>query len=285
MKKRIIAAILDLLLVLIIWQILSCIYYEFTNNFIPYYFAVLIYALRDLVFLKSSLFKKALGLEIVKQDGSKPKIYEIILRNITIFIWPIDFLFLVKNKNRICDDFLKLKVEEKNEINIALLLLILIFLLISFFTLAYYTIPFFYKETFNISLPYYYKKESIVRPTGRGYEKNLEIMYYRKEKINKIKDMTAFKSMDNEIYKIYDEVINKLFIPTLAEEELEAFNNNFNIKELATDTNYYALLEDDNDCKGYIFSLLILDTKNNKLYSIYSNYYRNMFYNNKQLTD
>lgn len=124
MKKRIIAAILDLLLVLIIWQILSYVYYEFTHNYIPYYFAVLIYALRDLVFLRSSLFKKVLGLEIVKQDGSKPKIYEIILRNITIFIWPIDFLFLVKNKNRICDDFLKLKVEEKNKTNIVLLILI-----------------------------------------------------------------------------------------------------------------------------------------------------------------
>lgn len=110
-------------------------------------------------------------------------------------------------------------------------------------------------------------------------------MYYRKEKIDKIKDMIDFKPMDNEIYEIYDKVINEFFIPTLAEEELENFNNNFNIKELAIDTNYYALLEDDNDCKGYIFSLLILDTKNNKLYTIYNNYYRNMFYNNKQLTN
>lgn len=254
MKKRIIAAILDLLLVLIMWQILSYVYYEFTHNYIPYYFAVLIYALRDLIFKNSSIFKKALGLEIVKQDGSKPKIYEIILRNITLFIWPIDFLFLIKNKNRICDNFFKLKVEEKNKVNTTLLIISIIFLTFSIFLFTY-----------TNTTHYKIKKYT-----------NIKYVYLD----NKIYDIEE-NNIRFTVYDLYndniDEIINTSNLKLV--ENIKQFNeflNNHKIQKI--EEGYYFLL--DKESKGEIlftqekkeyFILIILENKAKKLiyYEVY----------------
>lgn len=62
-----------------------------------------------------SLGKKFAGIEIISNNGKKIPKYKLILRNVTCFMWPIEFLVvsLSENRTRLTDRALGLKVVKK----------------------------------------------------------------------------------------------------------------------------------------------------------------------------
>lgn len=69
---------------------------------------------KDLIFKNASIGKKALNLKVVTNNNEVPKKSQLIIRNITLLIWPIDFLVLLITKRRIGEIITKTKVIEVN---------------------------------------------------------------------------------------------------------------------------------------------------------------------------
>jgi len=120
MKKRIIAMMIDYIIILVICHIPLIIYieladfniFEAIDSMISLVMILVIF--KDLIFRNASIGKKIMKLEIRKQDNKIPPIYAIILRNITVSIWPLECILILMNKNRIGDMIFNTKVIEVN---------------------------------------------------------------------------------------------------------------------------------------------------------------------------
>ena len=66
--------------------------------------------LKDVVFKNSSIGKKLLRLEILKDNGSKPSTIEVVLRNLFFPLWMIDGILILCNNKKIGDIIFKTKV-------------------------------------------------------------------------------------------------------------------------------------------------------------------------------
>ena len=74
--------------------------------FLIVYFSLLIF--RDCAFKNASIGKKILKLEILREDGTKPQITDLLKRNIMgMFLFPLEALLVVFNDKRIGDVFSK----------------------------------------------------------------------------------------------------------------------------------------------------------------------------------
>ncbi len=111
--------------------------------------------------------------------------------------------------------------------------------------------------------------EYIIKNTGRGDAKKFQILYYDEEKKEIIKNIKEFKQVDNEALNIYYKTVKECFIEYLPNYKLDNFKNNFKAEKIIINDNYYAFFE-KSDKYRYYFEFIILDTKDNKLYSIYS---------------
>lgn len=58
--------------------------------------------LKDVVH-KRSFGKKIMRLKIEDKDGYEPSFFQLIIRNLTFFIWPIEVVLLLSSKERIGD--------------------------------------------------------------------------------------------------------------------------------------------------------------------------------------
>ncbi len=120
MKKRIIAMIIDFIIILLICQIPLHIYamlkdfniFEATNSVIATVMILTIF--KDAVFKNASIGKKIMKIEIRKDDNKIPPISIIILRNITVIIWPLECLLILMRKKRIGDIICNTKIVEIN---------------------------------------------------------------------------------------------------------------------------------------------------------------------------
>lgn len=89
---------------------LDNIFYYININLVIFTF---LFLLKDLVFRNASIGKRALNLEILKSDNTVPSVSTLILRNIFVFLWPIDAILILANKRKIGDIIFKTKVVEK----------------------------------------------------------------------------------------------------------------------------------------------------------------------------
>lgn len=73
---------------------------------------------KDLFYKKCSIGKKIMGLEIRNISNQEISKINLVLRNLTTIIWPIEFLVLLITKTRISDKILNLEVIEVNNPNL-----------------------------------------------------------------------------------------------------------------------------------------------------------------------
>ena len=117
--KRCVSAYLDIMIIGSISQIIIIFLTKFDirkifENFYAYLlFGLFLFLLKDLVFRNASIGKRALNLEILKSDNTVPSVSTLILRNIFVFLWPIDAILILANKRKIGDIIFKTKVVEK----------------------------------------------------------------------------------------------------------------------------------------------------------------------------
>ena len=126
LQKRIAAYIIDSVIIvapIFVFSLLYSIFYEqifysFAESkkqfFYILYLISLIFCLvgplfKD-VFGKRSVGKKVAKLKIVSENDSTPGIIQLIARNITFYIWPIEALLLLLDKKRLGDVIAKTKV-------------------------------------------------------------------------------------------------------------------------------------------------------------------------------
>lgn len=81
---------------------------NFDKSFNTFYailaFGMIYYVVKD-IHKGSSPGKKAIGLVVrdSENSGSIPKAHRLIIRNVTIFIWPVEFLLLLFTKRKLGD--------------------------------------------------------------------------------------------------------------------------------------------------------------------------------------
>lgn len=118
MKKRIYAIIIDYLIILAICQIPLIIYtmlkdfniFEALDSKITIVMILTIF--KDLTFRNASIGKKIMKIEIRKRDNKVPTITTIIIRNITVAIWPLECILILMKKDRLGDLMCDTKIIE-----------------------------------------------------------------------------------------------------------------------------------------------------------------------------
>ena len=115
--KRILASIIDFYIICFISSagigVLTLGEYSITpfsiTIYLILYFSLLL--VRDFVFKNASIGKRIFKLEVVKTDGTKLIIADIIKRNIPIIVFlPVELLLLIVNYNRIGDIWAKTSI-------------------------------------------------------------------------------------------------------------------------------------------------------------------------------
>ncbi|MCI8778509.1 MAG: RDD family protein [Bacilli bacterium] len=124
MRKRILAMIIDYFILLLFLEIIIYLYSYFNNidplflhNDIEIVIALLMLTLKDLIFKNKSIGKKIMGIEVRYNDNKIPSFPILILRNITVIIWPIECLLILLKKNRIGDIIFKTKIVLTDNVN------------------------------------------------------------------------------------------------------------------------------------------------------------------------
>jgi len=113
--KRILAFIIDMFAIgflgAVISIIIELIYGEtYLLDFIFYAVIILLF-LKDISYKDGSFGKVRLGLKIVSvPDKEKVSIVNKIVRNITLFIWPIELIVLLIKNRKLMDSLLSLEV-------------------------------------------------------------------------------------------------------------------------------------------------------------------------------
>lgn len=118
-EKRILAAIIDFYVIIYIYflslNLFNTISYfvleRFGSGIILLIFEfIILFILKDIVFKNASVGKKLTKIEILKYDGSKPNTFELLFRNIFLFITPIELILILFKNKRIGDMIFKTKV-------------------------------------------------------------------------------------------------------------------------------------------------------------------------------
>ncbi len=121
------AIIIDLLAIAVIGSLVTFwmpgdniefVFFPSVKNFFANLVVYVSFLLKDVLFRNASIGKKTFNLSIVSQfNGEKPNIWRIILRNITLVIWPVEvYLVLYKQKTRLGDRLAKTKVVLNQEV-------------------------------------------------------------------------------------------------------------------------------------------------------------------------
>ncbi|MDD4689335.1 MAG: RDD family protein [Eubacteriales bacterium] len=122
-KKRLFAFIIDYMFLIIVFVIVNIpqIYVDYVLNgnfftkayYITYYIvlssAFAAYICKDVIHGKS-IGKRLMKIKVLNQKGENPHIWQLIIRNITILIWPIEFILFALDKRRIGDIIAKTNV-------------------------------------------------------------------------------------------------------------------------------------------------------------------------------
>ena len=113
--KRILAFAIDYMSVMIFFSVLSFVPVKNLNRslLISYTFFIIFgevyFIIKDI--FGRSLGKRIMGIKIVRVDGRKPSIIRLILRNITISIWPVEIVLLLLGKEKLGDRLAKTRLD------------------------------------------------------------------------------------------------------------------------------------------------------------------------------
>lgn len=107
--KRVVAFLIDLMLAALISIVLGFIFSDKYRQY-PAYFGLAIILFRDVLTPFGSIGKKMLNLNLINHNKQQPSIGQKILRNITVFLWPIEGIVLFIAKKRIGDMIVKTEV-------------------------------------------------------------------------------------------------------------------------------------------------------------------------------
>ena len=124
LRKRLMALIIDFCVTMVPYSLAVVIILLIQNNKIGYYFDKSMYILslcflimseviffsKDVIFKKRSIGKKIMNIKVVTIDGEEPKVFQLILRNITFFVWPLEIFLILWNKQRIGDILAKTRI-------------------------------------------------------------------------------------------------------------------------------------------------------------------------------
>ena len=123
-RKRIIAFLIDCIIIVSPCIFFSIIYVFFGNFISKLKFKNVIYVLylismffcyigllgKDVI-SKRSVGKRIVNIKILSLDGTKPNYFQLIIRNIFMLIWPIEALMLLLDQPRLGDRIAKTKIE------------------------------------------------------------------------------------------------------------------------------------------------------------------------------
>lgn len=79
-------------------------------NYINNILVLILVICKDLVFRNASIGKKILKLKVVTDEGNKPSVKSMLIRNILFLIWPINGIVILSRGKKIEDTFLHLNV-------------------------------------------------------------------------------------------------------------------------------------------------------------------------------
>ena len=121
-QKRIMAFIIDFVPLCVVFTlIMNSIMNKTQNSLLELvnsgvYYAVLLplgllWLFKD-IFNGASIGKRIVKIRVVDENSKKPQIYKLLLRNITLVIWPLEAYFLLSEKIRFGDKITKTHVIE-----------------------------------------------------------------------------------------------------------------------------------------------------------------------------
>ena len=115
--KRMIAAIIDFfaiaMVAMIFVGVFTALKIDRTVLGIVYSaFLALLVLFKDFVFKNASFGKKFLQLKIVKTDGTKPRFIDLLLRTLTLAIFPVEIILVLVRNKRLGDALAKTAVVE-----------------------------------------------------------------------------------------------------------------------------------------------------------------------------
>ncbi len=115
--KRMIAAIIDFFAIamaaMIFVGVFTALKIDRTVLDIVYSaFLALLVLFKDFVFKNASFGKKLLQLKIVKTDGTKPRFIDLLLRTLTLVIFPVEIILVLVRNKRLGDALAKTAVVE-----------------------------------------------------------------------------------------------------------------------------------------------------------------------------
>lgn len=117
--KRIFSIIIDLFITMFIGLGIFAMIIEIFNitnrlfyNVFQFILMTIIISIKDLPFKNGSLGKKICQLEILTTNNENPTNLVKILRNLTVYIWPIELVLLIVFNKRLGDILFKTKVIE-----------------------------------------------------------------------------------------------------------------------------------------------------------------------------
>ncbi|MBR5236911.1 MAG: RDD family protein [Clostridia bacterium] len=116
MNKRILAFLVDYFASMIILALVGLFsFLNITNRFwsqlygILLFFCVFIICFKD-IFAGQSFGKRIMKLKVVSLENKQPNVLVLLIRNITLLVWPIEVLLVLLDKPRIGDVIAKTKV-------------------------------------------------------------------------------------------------------------------------------------------------------------------------------
>lgn len=124
LKKRLIALIIDFCVTMVPYSLAVVIVLLIQDNGNDYgldkpmyilslvllVMSEIIFFSKDVFFKKRSIGKRIANIKIVTVNGKEPKVIQLILRNITFFIWPLEIFMLLIDRQRIGDILAKTRI-------------------------------------------------------------------------------------------------------------------------------------------------------------------------------
>ena len=111
MSRRIFAAIIDILIIAIVFipVIIYSLVFNTSEVFMAIAFIIMhsLFICKDLLYRNRSIGKRRCNLVIVKDNGDAPSEFQLVLRNIFLMFWIVDlFVILTNQKHKKIGDFI-----------------------------------------------------------------------------------------------------------------------------------------------------------------------------------